>query len=97
MCLEIISRYLAQRLHEHWLLKNVKNSFFVNSLTPRESEVLCYVKKGYSNKQIADILFISANTVKKHIQSLYEKFDVNNRTSLCFKVHNVESLNNTRS
>lgn len=38
------------------------------------------------------MLFISENTIKKHIQSLYEKFDVNNRTNLCFKVHNLESL-----
>lgn len=91
MCLEIISRYLAQRFHEHLLLKKTGNFFFENSLTPREREVLRYVQKGFSNKQIADMLFISVNTVKKHVQSLYDKFEVNNRTSLCFKVHNFEN------
>lgn len=93
MCLEIISRYLAQRFHEHLLWKNTERGFLNDSLTPRESEVLRYVQKGFSNKQIATMLFISVNTVKKHVQSLYEKFEVNNRTSLCFKVHNFESDN----
>ncbi|BAQ11638.1 probable transcriptional regulator [Bacillus sp. OxB-1] len=94
MSLEIISRYLAQRLHEHCLLKNTEKGGkggIENSLTPRESEVLRYVKKGYSNKQIAGQLFISVNTVKKHVQSLYDKFEVNNRTSLSFKVHHFEN------
>lgn len=91
MCLEIISRYLAQRFHEHLLLKNTEDSLFKNSLTPREREVLRYVQKGFSNKQIADMLFISVNTIKKHVQSLYDKFEVNNRTSLSFKVNNLAS------
>lgn len=92
LCLEIISRYLAQRLHEHQSSKSNVNLVLESSLTPREKEVLRYVQMGYSNKQIADILFISVNTVKKHVQSLYEKLEVNNRTSLCFKVHNIECL-----
>ncbi|MCG7333677.1 response regulator transcription factor [Sporosarcina sp. ACRSM] len=91
MCLEIISRYLAQKLHEYSLLKSKEQDFIEIFLTPRESEVLRYVQKGYSNKQIAGQLFISVNTVKKHVQSLYDKFEVNNRTSLSFKVHSFEN------
>ncbi len=91
MCLEILSRYLAPRVYDHTQPPYNKNrSSLPNSpLTAREEEVLLLVQRGYSNKYIAQTLFISVNTVKKHIQSLYIKFDVNNRTSLCFKVSSI--------
>jgi len=54
-------------------------------LTVKEREVLSLVQKGYGNEKIAARLFISINTVKKHLQSLYRKFGVTNRTSLCYK------------
>lgn len=52
------------------------------SLTKRESELLEYAVKGYSNELIADKMNISVNTVKKHFHSLYEKMNVTNRVQL---------------
>ncbi|MGF6375745.1 DNA-binding CsgD family transcriptional regulator [Clostridiales Family XIII bacterium PM5-7] len=52
------------------------------SLTGRESELLNYAVKGYSNERIADLMHISVNTVKKHLHSLYEKMNVKNRVQL---------------
>lgn len=52
------------------------------SLTARESELLDYAVKGFSNEKIADLMHISVNTVKKHFHSLYEKMHVKNRVQL---------------
>ncbi|MBM3119650.1 MAG: response regulator transcription factor, partial [Chloroflexi bacterium] len=53
---------------------------FVSPLTPRETEILSYMAKGYLNKQIADTLFISEQTIKNHITSILRKLDANART-----------------
>lgn len=49
------------------------------SLTARERDVLRLLSLDYSNPDIAEELFITRNTVKKHIQNLYEKMGVNSR------------------
>ncbi len=49
-------------------------------LSPREGEVLQLVAKGATNKEIADSLFISENTVKTHLRSIMEKLHLVNRS-----------------
>lgn len=49
-------------------------------LTERETEVLEQLSKGLSYEQIADNLFISYGTVRKHVENIYRKLGVNNRT-----------------
>ena len=51
-----------------------------DDLTGRELEVLRLIRDGYRNKQIADQLFISENTVNFHIKNLMEKLRANDRT-----------------
>jgi DNA-binding NarL/FixJ family response regulator len=53
----------------------------VTSLTPRETEVLSLIAKGRSNKQVANILTISRNTVHAHLYSIYSKLGVGTRTA----------------
>ena len=50
-------------------------------LTPREAEVLFWVAQGKSNKDIADILSLSPRTVNKHLEPVFAKLGVENRTS----------------
>ena len=50
-------------------------------LTPREAEVLYWVVKGKTNRDIGDILGSSAATVKKHLERVYEKLGVETRTA----------------
>jgi two-component system response regulator DegU len=49
-------------------------------LSPREMEVLSYVVAGKSNKEIANLLAISHQTVKNHVTSILRKFGVEDRT-----------------
>jgi two-component system, NarL family, response regulator YdfI len=49
-------------------------------LTPREKEVLQLLAQGLPNKQIAQSIGISENTIKYHISSIYSKLGASNRT-----------------
>ncbi|HET9692619.1 MAG TPA: response regulator transcription factor [Acidimicrobiales bacterium] len=48
-------------------------------LTARELEVLKLVARGMSNKEVADSLFISENTVKNHVRNILEKLHLHSR------------------
>ena len=54
-------------------------------LTKQELLILKLVSKGCSNKQIAERLFISTETVKTHLKNIYKKLEVNNRISALIK------------
>lgn len=56
------------------------------NLTPRENEILDLIAEGFRNKEIADKLFVSVNTIRTHIYNIYEKLHVQSR---------VEALNKT--
>ncbi|MGA2403339.1 MAG: response regulator transcription factor [Syntrophobacteraceae bacterium] len=49
------------------------------TLTQREKDILKAIIHGQSNKEISDALFISIETVKSHIKSIYQKLQVRNR------------------
>lgn len=51
-----------------------------NSLTKREKDVLLLVTQGESNKSIAEKLVVSQITVKSHLNSIFRKLNVTNRT-----------------
>ena len=51
------------------------------SLTSRQAEVLFWVRTGKSDKEIAEALGLSVATVSKHLQHVFEKLGVNNRTA----------------
>lgn len=49
-------------------------------LSRREAEVLVMVATGMSNQQIADDLHLSINSVKSHVQHIFQKLDLHDRT-----------------
>lgn len=51
-------------------------------LTERETDILVQISKGYSNRKVAENLFISPYTVKRHIENIYQKLHTNNRIEL---------------
>lgn len=59
----------------------------LSELTRRESDVLAVLAKGMSNQQIADELFISEHTVKKHVSSILSKLELEHRTQAALLVN----------
>jgi len=51
------------------------------SLTPREAEVLSWVAKGKTNRDVGDILGMSPRTVNKHLEHVFEKLGVETRAA----------------
>jgi len=56
------------------------------ALTDREIEIAELVLQGYKNKQLADKIFISVETVKWHIKNMYQKLAVSNREDFMKKI-----------
>ncbi|MDP4126440.1 MAG: response regulator transcription factor, partial [Bacillota bacterium] len=54
-------------------------------LSEREMEILYYVVRGSSNREIGTALFISEKTVKNHLSSIYRKLEVEDRTQAALK------------
>jgi DNA-binding CsgD family transcriptional regulator len=73
-------RALLDLLRPH-LSKVYRRMSRVGRLTAREAEVLRWVAAGKSDAQIGAILRISARTVQKHLQNVYDKLGVENRTA----------------
>lgn len=58
-------------------------------LSQREVEVLQLLSQGYSNQEIADKLFVSLNTIKTHIQKIYQKLNAKRRTQAIQKAREL--------
>jgi DNA-binding NarL/FixJ family response regulator len=62
------------------------NTKILSPLTEREFAVLQQIYEGKSNQQMADSLFVSINTIKTQINSIYLKMEANSRSSLLAKL-----------
>lgn len=65
------------------------NNILPVPLSQREFDILTLLQTGKTNKEMADSLFISVNTVKTHLLHLFEKLDVGNRTQALFKIKEI--------
>jgi len=74
------------------ILEDVKIAYTaadeLSALTEREREVLNLLALGLVNKEIADKLIISTNTVKRHLKAIFEKLGVHTRSAATAKVTN---------
>lgn len=61
-------------------------------LSPRELEILYLVAGGMSNRQIADKLVLATGTVKKHLNNIFGKLDVQNRTQSVARARELHLL-----
>jgi DNA-binding NarL/FixJ family response regulator len=63
--------------------------FMHQTLTRREQEVANAIARGLSNREIAEELFLSTETVKRHLQTIYDKLEMRGRLKLA--LHLVRS------
>lgn len=68
---------------------SVINQSLPNLISEREFELLQLIYNGHSNKQIAAELFISLNTVKKHINNLYLKLGATSHSSAIARIRQL--------
>jgi len=62
-----------------------------HEISPREAEIIAEICNGLSNKEIADKLFISLQTVKDHTSRIYSKTNVRNRMQLMAMVQGLDA------
>lgn len=62
------------------------NNYLEHSLTKSEIEVIKLLETGMHNKEIAQTLFVSENTIKTHLKNIFQKTYTKNRTSLIHKL-----------
>jgi DNA-binding NarL/FixJ family response regulator len=82
-----VARYLLKRFNA-----TSQSATPENPLTERESEVLKWIAKGYSYDEIANILEVSANTIRTHIRSIYRKLEVSSRSEAVFEASSLGFL-----
>jgi DNA-binding NarL/FixJ family response regulator len=99
---QLVASVQGRTADDDWLvvLREVSDAATVEAtmqafgLTLRESEVLYWVAKGKTNRDIGDILGSSPATVKKHLERVYEKLGVETRTAAAaLAMQRVRELN----
>lgn len=60
-----------------------------SGISKREADILLLIHEGLSNQQIANKLFISENTIKKHISNIFQKLQVERRTEAIKKAREL--------
>ena len=79
-----MSRQITHRVVDSFCNDPAKNPK-VEALSRREEEILQHLSKGYSTKEIAGQLSVSVNTVRTHLQHIYNKMHVRSRTQAVVK------------
>lgn len=66
------------------------NKNLQTALSEREFEVLQQINEGKTNQQMAEILFVSVNTIKTHIANIYSKLNVASRTAAMATIRRLQ-------
>lgn len=81
VCETEVIRHILTRLTQ-WAAYSAEDENRNGQLSDREKEVLTLVARGFSNKEIAQDLFLSEGTVKAHVSHIMAKLTVDRRTDL---------------
>ena len=82
-----MSSQIARKVINFFQQPPARKNVELEKLSAREQEILQYLSKGYRYKEMAALLFISIETVRKHIHNIYEKLQVNSRTDALNKAY----------
>ena len=86
-----MSSQIARRVVSYFNPREKENPELAK-LSAREKEILTLLAKGYRYKEIAGMLYISIDTVRKHIHNIYEKLQVSSRTDALNKISDANSF-----
>ncbi len=78
---KVVAAFQNQQSHSH------NGAEEIDMLSNREKEILEFLSKGLMYKEIASQLFLSPETVRKHVYHIYEKLHVNNRVAAVNKFY----------
>ena len=72
---------LRPHLVQLWRNARLRRPAADGLLTPREREILTWVARGKTNREIAAALYLAPGTVRKHLDNVYAKLGVGNRAA----------------
>lgn len=79
-----VSNHLSRDRGQKELTLEFCNEQMPTALSEREFEIIKELKTGKTNVELAEALFLSVNTIKTHLQNIYSKMGVKNRTEALF-------------
>jgi DNA-binding NarL/FixJ family response regulator len=82
-----MSSFIARKLVEY-LQDGLPSGPELSSLSQRQNEIMDLASRGYHNKEIAQQLGISTETVRVHLRHIYERLEVNSRSQAVVKYMN---------
>jgi len=82
-----MSPSIARKVTTFFTKKPVKQKAY---LTPRQKEIVELIVGGKTYNEIAEVCFISLNTVRSHIKKIYETLQINSKVSLVMKYKDGE-------
>ncbi|MDD4090050.1 MAG: response regulator transcription factor [Tissierellia bacterium] len=90
--IQLVAR--GRKYYDPGILDEIMNESLLGELSEREQEVLMSLGEGLSNKEIAEKLFISIFTVKKHVSQVLGKLDLADRTQAALYIQSkLQKLN----
>ncbi len=87
-----VARHLIRRFRQPASAAGPGGAHSADTLTPRELDVLTLSAKGYSYQEVADLLGVTANTVRCYTKRIYEKLAVNSRSEALFEAMSMGLL-----
>ena len=88
----VAAKVIAEFSRVSRLVPSAQMEHLVDPLSERELEILGQIAKGFSNKEIADQLFIAEGTVKNHVTNILGKLGVRDRTQAALKARELGLL-----
>ena len=83
-----IARLIVDSMHSESAVQMQENPDGAeNALTPREHEVLTLISRGFSYREVAEMLDISAQTVPVHARNIYRKLEAKTKTEAVYLAH----------
>jgi DNA-binding NarL/FixJ family response regulator len=88
----VAAKVIAEFTRVSRLIPSAQMEQLVDPLSERELEILGWIARGASNKEIADQLFIAEGTVKNHVTHILDKLGVRDRTQAALKARELGLL-----